>query len=202
MADRSRLRANVRLIDLRSALTDGFNIHHTGAPGTGGGTCFGDSGGPVFSQGTSTIVGVTSFVFNQNCAGGGAAVPSRHGGSPRRSSVSSRRKASPNCSGSRPGSPPPGVHHARTARASRRPQFDPVKLIAAARVDSIRAYKASASWRESAIDVTPSRPATATALSMWNTGPVSVSGSHPRSCASTRSSTSSGVSEDSPGSSR
>jgi secreted trypsin-like serine protease len=73
MAERSRLRANVRLINLRSALTDGFNIHHTGAPGTGGGTCFGDSGGPVFSPGTSTIVGVTSFVFNQNCAGGGAA---------------------------------------------------------------------------------------------------------------------------------
>jgi hypothetical protein len=73
LAERSRLKANVRLINLRSALTDGFNIHHTGAPGTGGGTCFGDSGGPVFSPGTNIIVGVTSFVFNQNCAGGGAA---------------------------------------------------------------------------------------------------------------------------------
>ena len=73
MAERSRLKASVRLINLRSALTDGFNIHHTNAPGTGGGTCFGDSGGPVFSPGTNTIVGVTSFVFNQNCAGGGAA---------------------------------------------------------------------------------------------------------------------------------
>jgi secreted trypsin-like serine protease len=73
MAERSRLKANVRLINLRSALTDGFNIHHTNAPGTGGGTCFGDSGGPVFTPGTSTIVAVTSFVFNQNCAGGGGA---------------------------------------------------------------------------------------------------------------------------------
>ncbi|MGH9136478.1 MAG: trypsin-like serine protease [Acidimicrobiales bacterium] len=71
MAERSRLKANVKLVNLRSALTDGFNIHHTNAPGTGGGTCFGDSGGPVFSQGTSTIVAVTSFGLNQNCAGSG-----------------------------------------------------------------------------------------------------------------------------------
>jgi len=71
MADRTRLRASVRLVNLRSALTDGFNIHHTGSPGTGGGTCFGDSGGPIFFPGTSTIVAVTSFGLNQNCAGGG-----------------------------------------------------------------------------------------------------------------------------------
>jgi secreted trypsin-like serine protease len=73
MAARTRLRATTRLVNLNSALTDGFNIHQTAAPGTGGGTCFGDSGGPVFLQGTYTIVGVNSFVLNQNCAGAGFA---------------------------------------------------------------------------------------------------------------------------------
>jgi secreted trypsin-like serine protease len=34
-------------------------------------TCFGDSGGPIFTAGTSTIVAVTSFGLNENCAGGG-----------------------------------------------------------------------------------------------------------------------------------
>jgi secreted trypsin-like serine protease len=73
LADTQRLQATVRLVNLRSALTDGYNIHHTNAPGTGGGTCFGDSGGPVFLSGTSTIVGITSFGLNQNCAGSGFA---------------------------------------------------------------------------------------------------------------------------------
>jgi Trypsin len=71
MAERSRLRATVQLINLTSALTDGFNIQQTAAPGTGGGTCFGDSGGPVLLQGTNTIVAVNSFVLNENCAGSG-----------------------------------------------------------------------------------------------------------------------------------
>jgi secreted trypsin-like serine protease len=36
-----------------------------------GGTCFGDSGGPALIAGTDTIVGVTSFALNGNCAGVG-----------------------------------------------------------------------------------------------------------------------------------
>jgi hypothetical protein len=70
MAERSRLQATVRLVNLRSALTDGFNIHHTNAPGTGGGTCFGDSGGPIFSA-EGAVVAVTSFGLNANCVGAG-----------------------------------------------------------------------------------------------------------------------------------
>jgi len=63
----------VKLINLTSALTDGYNIFHTGSRGTGGGTCFGDSGGPVFLGTSNVLVGITSFVLNENCAGGGGA---------------------------------------------------------------------------------------------------------------------------------
>jgi secreted trypsin-like serine protease len=73
MQDRVRLQATVQLVNLRSALTDGFNIHYTNAQGTGGGTCFGDSGGPVFLNGTNIVVAVNSFVLNENCAGAGFA---------------------------------------------------------------------------------------------------------------------------------
>jgi hypothetical protein len=41
-------------------------------PGGGsGGTCFGDSGGPDLLAGTTTILGVNSYVTNINCAGVG-----------------------------------------------------------------------------------------------------------------------------------
>jgi secreted trypsin-like serine protease len=73
MADRTRLQATVKLVNLRNALTDGYNIMHTGAPGTGGGTCFGDSGGPVFQGTSDVVVGVTSFGLNKNCNGASGA---------------------------------------------------------------------------------------------------------------------------------
>lgn len=38
-----------------------------------GGTCFGDSGGPILAYGTNIIVGVNSFGLNSNCAGIGGA---------------------------------------------------------------------------------------------------------------------------------
>jgi hypothetical protein len=69
---RERLMAQSRLVNLGSALTDGFNLQTTNNPGIGGGTCFGDSGGPVFYGGFSSnlIVGVTSFGLSANvCAG-------------------------------------------------------------------------------------------------------------------------------------
>jgi secreted trypsin-like serine protease len=34
-----------------------------------GGTCFGDSGGPVYQRGMHTILSVTSFGLNPNCKG-------------------------------------------------------------------------------------------------------------------------------------
>jgi hypothetical protein len=69
---RERLMAESKLVNLGSALTNGFNLQTTNNPGTGGGTCFGDSGGPVFYGNFSSnlIVGVTSFGLSANvCAG-------------------------------------------------------------------------------------------------------------------------------------
>jgi hypothetical protein len=69
---RERLMAASQLVNLRSALTDGFNLQTSNNPGIGGGTCFGDSGGPVFYGGfaSNIIVGVTSFGLSANvCAG-------------------------------------------------------------------------------------------------------------------------------------
>jgi secreted trypsin-like serine protease len=73
---RSRLMAQTKVVNLRSSLTDGYNLQLSSAPANGrGGTCFGDSGGPVFYGGYSsnTIVGINSFVLNGNCRGTGFA---------------------------------------------------------------------------------------------------------------------------------
>lgn len=70
-AFRQRLKAWVQLVNLRNALTDGYNIQTTNSPGQGtgsGGTCFGDSGGAIFTR-DNQIVAVNSFVLNENCAG-------------------------------------------------------------------------------------------------------------------------------------
>ena len=69
---RERLMASQQLVNLTSALTGGFNLQTTNNPGICGGSCFGDSGGPVFygSQSSNLIVGITSFGLSANvCAG-------------------------------------------------------------------------------------------------------------------------------------
>jgi hypothetical protein len=68
---RERLMALSKLVNLRSAINDGYNIQTQGN-GTGqGGTCNGDSGGPVFHGGfeSNLIVAVTSFGPNSLCRG-------------------------------------------------------------------------------------------------------------------------------------
>lgn len=67
---RERHKALTQLVNLRSALTDGYNLQTTNAPGIGGGTCFGDSGGPILrSDHSNVVVGITSFGRNPNCKG-------------------------------------------------------------------------------------------------------------------------------------
>lgn len=69
----SRWTSTSWIVNLKSALTDGYNIHSSNNPGggqgTSGGSCFGDSGGPVFLEDTTTIVGIVSFGMNYNCKG-------------------------------------------------------------------------------------------------------------------------------------
>lgn len=68
---RSRLMATSTLVNLRSALNDGYNLQTQGNGDARGGTCSGDSGGPVFLGGETSnlIVAVTSFGLNSLCRG-------------------------------------------------------------------------------------------------------------------------------------
>ncbi|MHA7179489.1 S1 family peptidase [Arthrobacter sp. MDB2-24] len=68
---RERLMAQSKLTNLNSALTGGFNLQTTGNGQGRGGTCSGDSGGPVFYGGfeSNVIVAVTSFGLNAYCRG-------------------------------------------------------------------------------------------------------------------------------------
>ena len=67
---RSRLMANTWIIGT-GGVANGINVQMSSAPGRGGGgTCFGDSGGPILLYGTDTIVAVTSFGMSANVCGG------------------------------------------------------------------------------------------------------------------------------------
>jgi hypothetical protein len=68
---RVRLEAESTLVNTGSANTDGYNLQTQGNGDDRGGTCSGDSGGPVFLGGpdSNIIVGVTSFGMNSICRG-------------------------------------------------------------------------------------------------------------------------------------
>ena len=66
----TRRRADLRLVNLTGVggIGDGISAKFSSNANTGG-TCFGDSGGPIFIAGTTTIVAVNSYVKNLSCAG-------------------------------------------------------------------------------------------------------------------------------------
>ena len=68
---RERLMAEATLVNLNSLLNAGFNLQTNGNGNGKGGTCNGDSGGPVFFGDFSSnlIVGITSFGLNALCRG-------------------------------------------------------------------------------------------------------------------------------------
>lgn len=66
---RERLMAGSYMVNNEAPITD-FNLKTTANPSQGkGGTCNGDSGGPVFFEGTNIIAAVTSFGMNGQCKG-------------------------------------------------------------------------------------------------------------------------------------
>lgn len=69
---RIRLQADLRILDVNgtAGIPAGTSVMLSNNAKTGG-TCFGDSGGPLFLNDTLTIVAVTSFGLNGNCAGTG-----------------------------------------------------------------------------------------------------------------------------------
>jgi len=67
---RSRLMAEAKLVNVKGGLNKGFNLQTNGNGDDRGGTCSGDSGGPVFYPADSnTLVAVTSFGLNRWCRG-------------------------------------------------------------------------------------------------------------------------------------
>ena len=67
---RERLQATSTLVNLNSTWNDGYNVQTQGNGGWRGGTCSGDSGGPLLLRDTDVIVGITSFgKSNAGCRG-------------------------------------------------------------------------------------------------------------------------------------
>jgi hypothetical protein len=71
--DRIRYTSTSMIVELNSANTGGYGLHTSNNPGNGngvGGSCSGDSGGPIFYPADSNIVvGIVSWGNNYNCVG-------------------------------------------------------------------------------------------------------------------------------------
>ncbi|HIJ08273.1 TPA: trypsin-like serine protease [Candidatus Bathyarchaeota archaeon] len=69
--ERTRYFAQAQLLSGEFVISDKFLKTSANAAQGKGGTAFGDSGGPVLKVGTDTVLAITSFGSNVNCAGTG-----------------------------------------------------------------------------------------------------------------------------------
>jgi Trypsin len=68
----TRYKSTSRIVEVNGNLVDGGNVHTLNNPseiGGRGGSCFGDSGGPLLVNNTNQIVAVVSFGFSLTCHG-------------------------------------------------------------------------------------------------------------------------------------
>ena len=69
---RSRLMGETFIINAHNTNTAGYNLQLASNFGNGRvGTCFGDSGGPIFAGDTNSVLAVNSWVKNWSCGGQG-----------------------------------------------------------------------------------------------------------------------------------
>ena len=68
----SRFKSTSRIVEINGSIARGGNLHTLNNPspvGGVGGSCFGDSGGPVFVNNTNEVIAVVSFGFSLTCHG-------------------------------------------------------------------------------------------------------------------------------------
>ena len=63
------MHAPTNLVSVNSKTSSEFFQFAFNPGGGSGGVCFGDSGGPDLLGGTTTVLGVNSYVNNVNCGG-------------------------------------------------------------------------------------------------------------------------------------
>jgi hypothetical protein len=71
-SDDDRYKSTSRIVQVNGSISQGGNLHTLNNPsaiGGVGGSCFGDSGGPVFVNDTNQILAVVSFGFSGTCHG-------------------------------------------------------------------------------------------------------------------------------------
>ena len=68
----SRFKSTSRIVEVNGNQSEGGNVHTLNNPsavGGVGGSCFGDSGGPLFVNNTNIVVAVVSYGFSGTCHG-------------------------------------------------------------------------------------------------------------------------------------
>lgn len=71
-SDDDRYKSTSRIVQVNGSISRGGNLHTLNNPseiGGRGGTCFGDSGGPVLVNDTNQVIAVVSFGFSGTCHG-------------------------------------------------------------------------------------------------------------------------------------